>query len=65
MLAAQEAGFAELRPGADFKAFHRASARVLAEGLADLGVLPVSAAESLQPDSRPAPAVDAVRARVT
>jgi Xaa-Pro aminopeptidase len=51
VLAAQEAGFAELRPGADFKAFHRASARVLAQGLADLGVLPVSAAESLQPDS--------------
>ena len=50
VLAAQEAGFAELRPGADFKAYHRASARVLAEGLADLGVLPVSAEESLQPD---------------
>ena len=51
VLAAQEAAFAELRPGADFKAYHRASTRVLAEGLADLGVLPVSAAESLQPDS--------------
>ena len=50
VLAAQEAAMAELRPGADFKAFHRASARVLAEGLADLGVLPVSAEESLQPD---------------
>jgi Xaa-Pro aminopeptidase len=48
--AAQEAALAELRPGADFKAFHRASARVLAGGLADLGVLPVSAEESLQPD---------------
>ncbi len=48
--AAQEAAMAELRPGADFKAFHRASARVLAEGLADLGLLPVSAEESLQPD---------------
>ena len=50
VLAAQEAGLAQLRPGADFKAYHRACARVLAEGLADLGVLPVSAAESLQPD---------------
>jgi Xaa-Pro aminopeptidase len=50
VLAAQEAAMAELRPGADYKAFHRASARVLAEGLADLGVLPVSAEESLQPD---------------
>jgi Xaa-Pro aminopeptidase len=50
VLAAQEAGFAELRPGADFKAYHRASARVLAEGLEELGVLPVTAAESLQPD---------------
>jgi Xaa-Pro aminopeptidase len=50
VLAAQEAGLAELRPGADFKAYHRASTRVLAEGLADLGVLPVSAAESLAPD---------------
>jgi Xaa-Pro aminopeptidase len=50
VLAAQEAGMAELRPGADFRAFYPASARVLAEGLEALGVLPVSAAESLQPD---------------
>jgi Xaa-Pro aminopeptidase len=50
VLAAQEAAMATLRPGADFKEYHRASARVLAEGLADLGVLPVSAQESLQPD---------------
>ena len=50
VLAAQEAGLAELRPGADYRAFHPASARVLAEGLEALGVLPVSAAESLQPD---------------
>jgi len=47
--AAQEAGLAQLRPGADFKVFYPACARVLAEGLEALGVLPVSAAESLQP----------------
>jgi Xaa-Pro aminopeptidase len=50
VLAAQEAGLAELRPGADYKVFYPACARVLAEGLEALGVLPVSAAESLQPD---------------
>lgn len=51
VLAAQEAGFEELRPGADFRAYHRACAEVLAVGLEDLGVLPVSAKESLEPDS--------------
>jgi Xaa-Pro aminopeptidase len=50
VLAAQEAGFAELRPGADFRAYHRACAEVLAAGLEDLGVLPVTAKESLEPD---------------
>src|SRR6185437_5773628 len=50
VLAAQEAGFEELRPGADFRAYHRACAEVLAVGLEDLGVLPVSAKESLEPD---------------
>jgi Xaa-Pro aminopeptidase len=50
VLAAQEAGLAALRPGADFRAFYPACAAVLAEGLEELGVLPVSAAESLQPD---------------
>jgi Xaa-Pro aminopeptidase len=50
VLAAQEAGLAALRPGADFRDYHRACARVLAEALEDLGVLPVTAAESLQPD---------------
>lgn len=51
VLAAQEAAFLVVRPGLAFKAFYAESARVLAEGLADLGVLPVSAEESLQPDS--------------
>ncbi|HUC26192.1 MAG TPA: Xaa-Pro aminopeptidase [Streptosporangiaceae bacterium] len=50
VLAAQEAGLAALRPGADFREYHRVCARVLAEALEDLGVLPVTAAESLQPD---------------
>jgi Xaa-Pro aminopeptidase len=50
VLAAQEAGFAQLRPGADFRAYHRACAGVLAAGLEDLGVLPVTAKESLEPD---------------
>jgi Xaa-Pro aminopeptidase len=50
VLAAQEAGLAQLRPGADFRVFYPECARVLAEGLEALGVLPVSAAESLDPD---------------
>ncbi len=51
VLAAQEAALLVVRPGLAFKAFYAESARVLAEGLADLGVLPISAEESLQPDS--------------
>jgi Xaa-Pro aminopeptidase len=39
VLAAQEAGMAALRPGASFGDFHRAGMRVLAEGLAEWGVL--------------------------
>ncbi|MEU0003617.1 aminopeptidase P family protein [Streptomyces sp. NPDC006314] len=39
VLAAQEAGIAALRPGARFGDFHRACMRVIAEGLADWGVL--------------------------
>ncbi|MCX4514985.1 aminopeptidase P family protein [Streptomyces sp. NBC_01619] len=39
VLAAQEAGMAALRPGARFRDFHRAGMRVIAEGLADWGVL--------------------------
>ncbi|MFD7442815.1 aminopeptidase P family protein [Streptomyces sp. NPDC059909] len=39
VLAAQEAGIAALRPGARFRDFHRAAMRVIAEGLADWGVL--------------------------
>ncbi|MEE1756481.1 aminopeptidase P family protein [Streptomyces sp. SP18CS02] len=39
VLAAQEAGIAALRPGARFRDFHLACMRVIAEGLADWGVL--------------------------
>ncbi|MEU2157213.1 aminopeptidase P family protein [Streptomyces sp. NPDC019396] len=39
VLAAQEAGIAALRPGAQFRDFHRACMRVIADGLAEWGVL--------------------------
>ncbi|MER7822873.1 aminopeptidase P family protein [Streptomyces sp. NPDC096097] len=39
VLAAQDAGIAALRPGASFGDFHRAGMRVIAEGLAEWGVL--------------------------
>ena len=47
---AQKAGFAAVKPGANFKDITTASHEVLAKGLADLGVLPISAEESLKPD---------------
>jgi Xaa-Pro aminopeptidase len=49
---AQQAGFAEVRPGIDFLAPNRAAMRVLAEGLDRMGLLPVSAEESLQQQSQ-------------
>ncbi|RLU86295.1 Xaa-Pro aminopeptidase [Streptomyces griseocarneus] len=39
VLAAQDAGIAALKPGASFRDFHRAGMRVIAEGLAEWGVL--------------------------
>ena len=48
---AQKAGFAAVKPGADFKSINLASQQVLAQGLADLGVLKVSAEESLKPEN--------------
>ncbi|MEI5103467.1 Xaa-Pro aminopeptidase [Streptomyces sp. PmtG] len=39
VLAAQDAGIAALRPGARFRDFHGAAMRVIAEGLAEWGVL--------------------------
>lgn len=50
VLAAQDAGLAALKPGAPFRDYHRACADVLAAGLGDLGLLPVSVEESLRED---------------
>jgi Xaa-Pro aminopeptidase len=47
--AAQEAGIAAIRPGVPFRAAHDAAMRVIAEGLEEWGLLPVSAEESLDP----------------
>ena len=52
VLAAQEAGIAAVRPGAPFLAAHQAAMEVLAHGLADMGLLPVSAEEALDPESK-------------
>jgi Xaa-Pro aminopeptidase len=51
VLAAEDAAFATLKPGAEYRAYYPAVERRLAEGLADLGVLPVSVDESLDPES--------------
>ncbi|MFB7908993.1 aminopeptidase P family protein [Kitasatospora sp. NPDC056076] len=51
VLAAQSAGIAALRPGARFRDFHRAAMRVIAEGLADWGVLRVPAEQALADDN--------------
>lgn len=47
----QEAGMEAIKPGAKFTDVHRTCMRVLAEGLHDLGILPVSVDEAMQPDS--------------
>ncbi|MEN9680024.1 MAG: hypothetical protein RLZ57_1153 [Actinomycetota bacterium] len=47
---AQRAGIAAVKPGAKFKDLTSASHKVLAEGLAKLGVLPVAPEESLKPE---------------
>ncbi|MEJ7706825.1 MAG: M24 family metallopeptidase [Nocardioidaceae bacterium] len=51
VFAAQEAGMAAVRPGAPYRDFHQAAMTVLAHGLADMGILPVSADEALNKDS--------------
>lgn len=48
--AAQRAGIAAVRPGADFLEPNRAAMRVLAEGLYDWGILPVTPDQALDPD---------------
>ncbi|HEX5562502.1 MAG TPA: aminopeptidase P family protein [Nocardioidaceae bacterium] len=52
VLRAQEAGIDAIRPGVPFQAPHEAAMRVLAHGLEDLDLLPVSAEEALSPDSK-------------
>ncbi|MGA8848009.1 MAG: M24 family metallopeptidase, partial [Nocardioides sp.] len=52
VLAAQDAGIAAVRPGARFAEPHQAAMSVLAHGLEGMGLLPVSAQEALDPDSR-------------
>ena len=52
VLRAQDAGIAECVPGRPFMAVHEASMDVLAHGLGDLGLLPVSVEEALDPDSK-------------
>jgi Xaa-Pro aminopeptidase len=49
---AQQAGIDAVRPGAAFLAAHNAAMDVLAHGLEDLDLLPVSAQEALDPDSK-------------
>src|SRR6202022_3853467 len=48
VLAAQNAAFAECKPGNDFLDPNRAAMRVLALGLERLGILPTSADEALR-----------------
>ncbi|KRF18002.1 Xaa-Pro aminopeptidase [Nocardioides sp. Soil797] len=49
---AQETGIAAIRPGAPFLGAHNAAMEVLAHGLGDLGLLPVSVEEALDPESK-------------
>ena len=48
---AQRAGIDAVKPGAHWNAFHLAAMEVIAKGLEKIGVLPVSAQESLEPDA--------------
>jgi Xaa-Pro aminopeptidase len=50
--AAQQAGIDAVRPGVPFVAAHQAAMSVCAHALADLGLLPVSAEEALDPNSK-------------
>lgn len=47
---AQKAGFAAIRPGVDFLEINQACHTFLAQGLADMGVLTISAEESMRPE---------------
>jgi Xaa-Pro aminopeptidase len=52
VLEAQQAGIDAVRPGATFRAAHHAAMAVLATKLGDLGLLPGSVEEALDPDSK-------------
>ena len=52
VLAAQQAGIEAVRPGVPFMAGHEAAMSVLAHALEDMGLLPVPAAEALDPESK-------------
>ncbi|WP_310529077.1 aminopeptidase P family protein [Nocardioides sp.] len=49
---AQQPGIEAIRPGVPFLAAHHAAMSILAHGLSDLGLLPVSAEEALDPESK-------------
>jgi Xaa-Pro aminopeptidase len=49
--ASQQAGMDAIKPGVVFKDVHQVCMRVLAEGLHDLGLLPVSVDEAMDPGS--------------
>jgi Xaa-Pro aminopeptidase len=49
---AQQAGIDAVKPGARFLAAHEAAMDVLAHGLGDLGLLPCSVEEALDPESK-------------
>ncbi|GAA3457017.1 aminopeptidase P family protein [Dactylosporangium matsuzakiense] len=51
VFAAQQAGIDTIRPGVAFDDVHQACMRVLAQGLADLGVLPVSVDEAMEKEN--------------
>jgi len=51
VLAAQSAGIAAVKPGAKYRDINNACMKVLAEGLHDLGVLTISAEDSLKPEN--------------
>jgi Xaa-Pro aminopeptidase len=51
VLAAQSAGIAAVKPGAKYRDINNACMKVLAKGLHDLGVLTISAEESLKPEN--------------
>ncbi|MBB6033869.1 aminopeptidase P family protein [Phytomonospora endophytica] len=50
--ASQQAGIDAIRPGLIYKEIQQVTMRVLAEGLADLGLLPSSVEEAMDPDSQ-------------